>query len=113
MAQPVNRQPLTAGIRVRFQVYVRYVVVKVAMRRVFAQVFLFSPASITPPMFHTSSTNCFHQKDKRVKSGNLQKSNAVSEISEGGLKNALLLVLTTPLIVRNFSSTPTNRNSDM
>jgi len=75
MAQVVNRQPLTAETRLRFQVYVRSVVVKVALRQVFVQVFRFSPANIIPPMLHarTSSTRCFYRKDKRAKPGNLQK----------------------------------------
>jgi hypothetical protein len=49
------------------------VVIKVALRQVFVQVFRFSPANIIPPMLHTSTTSCFYQKDKRAKPGNLQK----------------------------------------
>ena len=42
----------------------------------------FSPASVTPPMLHPSSTRYFHQKGKWAKPANLPKSNSLSQMGE-------------------------------
>jgi hypothetical protein len=46
---------------------------------------LIFPVSIIPPMFHTASTRCSYQKDKRTNAW--ETSNAVSEIGRRWIEN--------------------------
>jgi hypothetical protein len=73
-AQAVRRRSLTAEARVR---NVRFVVNKVALEQVFPDCLGFDHSTNAP---YASSYKCSsYQKGKRVKPGDLPKSNALSE----------------------------------
>ena len=63
---------------------------RVALRKMFLRVVLFSPVQYNSTHApYSTSTCCSYQQDKRAKSGNLPKSHAVTEIVEHWEENCL------------------------
>jgi hypothetical protein len=80
MAQTVSRQPLTAEARVRSPCEICGGKSGIGIR-------FYPSTSVFPCQYHSPSapysslsTRCSYQKNKRMKSGSLSKSNALSEI---------------------------------